>query len=178
MNHAPIIFLPCLRCGKRKVAFLVVMSRARWDSGEVPCKECGALHFLEITRRTHGMRAVYDRYTRRYPREFYDDPPDLRVTLRDCTSESDGGFTEDFGPISVFRRRKRFTVSEKKAIWLTSAKRCHLCGRRWRLKDHGRCGWHDRSCDRQHRRRKRNGGIGKFSSCMRSLQFDERPRLL
>jgi len=76
----------------------------------------------------------------RYPREGYDDSEFPRIELRRVDASQAGDSFN--GPIVIYKRKRRFTQAEKKAIWLQSSRKCHLCGKRWKLSEWGRYGWH------------------------------------
>ena len=100
-------------------------------------------HFLRVEIRNGVWHAVYDRDTRRYPSEYYDDVPFVRVELKRVPlgQQDDDAPFSCYGPIVVFKR-KRFSQAERRQIWLQSDRKCHLCDKCWKLGHHGRKGWH------------------------------------
>ncbi|HEV2393044.1 MAG TPA: HNH endonuclease signature motif containing protein [Verrucomicrobiae bacterium] len=89
--------------------------------------------------------AAYDRDTRRYPAEFYDEtePPAI-VKFKDVPlshPEDDDAPFPGHGPVMVYRRW-RFSPGEVMAVWAQSKGRCHICGKRWKINQRGRKGWH------------------------------------
>jgi 5-methylcytosine-specific restriction endonuclease McrA len=80
----------------------------------------------------------------RYPMEQYDDHTFPKIVLREAHSRGEFDDSDDslFGPIVIYKRKKHFRQAEKEAIWLTSRRRCHLCGKRWGLKQRSQNGWH------------------------------------
>lgn len=138
------IVLPCLRCGLPHVAFFAPKYPTEWNSGEVPCERCCALHYLVVKRDVSECLVVYDRFTMRYPMEQYDDKTFPRVELRAINSSESSEEPEDslVGPIVIYKRKKHFSPAEEKTIWLNSHRKCHLCGKRWKLNERSRYGWH------------------------------------
>ena len=139
-----IVPLPCLRCGKLTVPiahlFLLVGDRASTFS----CRACEAHHYLSVTRERDTFAVRYQRYTLRYPLEYYDDgevpPIAILHAGRHAAGESDG---ETFaGPTVVYPRKRRFARSEAEAIWRATKGRCHICSQRWQIAQRGPRGWH------------------------------------
>lgn len=60
------------------------------------------------------------------------DPPAESIDLYDAT----------FGPIVIYPRKKNYKRSEILEIWETTGGTCHLCGRKWKLSERSRLGWH------------------------------------
>jgi 5-methylcytosine-specific restriction endonuclease McrA len=136
--------LPCLRCGEWKVGFLFPMAR-KVALLDLVCKRCATPHFL-IAEVADGMWwAAYERDTRGYLSDHYDEPP--FVTLAPWKNVplhapgEDGRPYPHYGPINIYRR-KRFSPVEVSAIWRQSQRRCHLCQKPWRLNQRSRHGWH------------------------------------
>ena len=136
--------LPCLRCGKLAVPitylFLLIGGRAPTFS----CRMCDAEHYLSVKRQNGTFKVSYQRYTLRYPLESYDDgeiPPAVSFYASgSATVESDNATST--GPIVVYPRKKRFSRSELETIWRASQSRCHICNRRWSIRQRGARGWH------------------------------------
>lgn len=137
----PVVF-PCLRCGREGV--LIPPWFFLDCRGTYSCHYCEAEHFLLLKHEADEFIVCFDRWTRRYPLESYDDceEPDLRVVRLQASGFSPQEYENVTGPIVVSRRKKRFMKPELKSIWKVSNGRCHICKRRWRLKDHSRTGWH------------------------------------
>lgn len=145
-RYSPFKFFPCLRCGQFTVAALIPQPRPfeKLELSDLTCKRCAAPHFLIAKIEDKMCWAVYDRDTRRYPSEFYDENPFVCVKLKDAPLTHSGNDDSPFpcyGPIVVFKR-KRFTRQEIRTTWLRSGCRCHICQKKWRLGQHGRTGWH------------------------------------
>ena len=88
--------------------------------------------------------AVYDRDTRRYPCDHYDESPFVKVRRSKIPlshPENEDAPYPHYGPIMVYSRR-RFTRDEIRRIWLRSNRKCHLCGKGWKLHQRGAKGWH------------------------------------
>lgn len=141
LQPEPVIF-PCLRCGRFGVLISI------WFfldcRGTYCCHYCEAEHFLSLKMEPDKIIVCFDRWTRRYPLDSYDDfeVPEL-VVVRAHASDSVPQESEtSTGVIVVSRRKERFTKLELKLIWKASKAKCHICKHRWRLKDHGRTGWH------------------------------------
>jgi 5-methylcytosine-specific restriction endonuclease McrA len=105
---------------------------------------CEAQHYLSVTRERDTFAICYQRYTLRYPLEYYDDgevPPIATLHAgRHAAGESDG---ETFaGPIVVYPRKRRFSRCEVEAIWRATKGRCHICSQRWPIAQRGPRGWH------------------------------------
>lgn len=129
--------LPCLRCGDLSVPVNVALGFSPRDV--IPCMHCDALHYLALYFIGDRLHVCYQRYTQRYPLEEYDgsDPHIIICHSRKGSKEPDT-FS---GPITVFPR-KRFKPDEVRQVWRASGRRCHICGKKWRLKDRSRTGWH------------------------------------
>jgi len=143
-RFSPFKFFPCLRCGRLTVAALIPEAFNSLELRDLTCKRCATPHFL-IARVEDGMWwAVYDRDTRRYSSDYYDEMPFVRVEVPNVPlsqPEDDDAPYPHYGPISIYRC-KRFSPEEIQTIWLQSRRRCHICGKGWRLNQHGRTGWH------------------------------------
>ncbi len=143
MTVIPFVhLLPCLRCGQNSVGVSLLTGPKRRETVECLSRECEAVHYLQIDPIPNGFNVVYDRYTLRYPLEMYDDGlgfPVVRVHLAREGPKPEEGFA---GPVCIYPRKKRFSAQELQAIWRCTSGRCHLCCRRWRLRDRGRAGWH------------------------------------
>lgn len=134
-----LVYLSCLRCGSRKVCFVVPNTITFCEIPDLMCDDCGAPHFLKID--ADGVE--YKRDTRRYPSDNYDDN-DFPVITGWCDERPEAPPDEDrpgFGPITRYPRR-RLSREEVRQVFKQSRGRCHLCGRRWNLADHGSYGWH------------------------------------
>jgi len=104
------------------------------------CEICGARHFFAVL----PDRVIYDRDTRRYPSEYYDDNefPIILLRARKRSQPASEDESTLSGPITIFERKKRFSSDELGTIFSRSKGKCHLCGHGWALADHGRRGWH------------------------------------
>lgn len=142
-KHSPFKFLPCLRCAKLSVAVLIPI-RFEWlELADLTCKRCATPHVL-MAKVADGMWwAVYDRDTRRYPSDHYDDNdfPIIKFKKVSFANEDDDSPYPNRGPVLVCRRR-RLTPAEVRKIWLASNHRCHICNKPWKLMQRGRKGWH------------------------------------
>ncbi|MBI2604661.1 MAG: HNH endonuclease [Deltaproteobacteria bacterium] len=141
------ISLPCLRCGNWAVVVNSLISIAGRDT--FPCRSCEAEHYLSIKREGKQFYVRYNRYTRRYPLDSYDegDEPEIAMlwnsTLGTDLSDSDSPSLGTFsGPIIIYPRKRRYTQAEVSSIWSSTKGRCHICGHRWRIKERGKRGWH------------------------------------
>lgn len=138
-------FFPCLRCAQFAVTAFVPRTFERLNLPELICEKCCAPHYLMAEKEGSFWWMAYDRHTRRYPPDHYDEEPQYsiapfrEVSLNNST-EDDRSF-HGYGPILIYRR-KRCSRNEVHAIWLRSGRRCHSCGKRWRLNQHGSKGWH------------------------------------
>ena len=141
---APILtVLPCLRCAKQGVSLALQPGFDQLDCDDLWCQKCSTPHYLRARKTANIWHVIYERDTRRYPAGFYDGEPDIVVKFRK-TSEADQDDDAPFpnrGPIFVFKRR-RHSQAEKREIWLRSAKKCHVCGKKWKFSQHGSKGWH------------------------------------
>jgi hypothetical protein len=145
-NSEPFVWLPCLRCGQQSVPvptlFLAVGgSGTTWNCRFRPCE---AEHFLSIYQADGTFVVVYQRYTLRYPLEFYDEgvtPTDIRFYIAKQRKDQldDDGY---LGPVKVYPRKRRFSSTEVKAIWSATRGQCHICRHRWQLNQRGVRGWH------------------------------------
>lgn len=134
--------LPCLRCGGWTVAIPLITGLREPDTFD--CMVCSGTHYLAVKREgTDRFSISYQVYTLRYPLEFYDEGTEIpRVRVYSRSAANLEGERETFsGPVVVYPRR-RLKVAEIAAIWKASVQRYHLCGRKWRLGEHGRHGWH------------------------------------
>src|SRR6266446_831475 len=132
--------LPCLRCARRSVALVVPLSPEPIQCPDLMCEICGARHFFAVL----PDRVIYDRDTRRYPSEYYDDNefPIILLRARKRSQPASEDESTLSGPITIFERKKRFSSDELGTIFSRSKGKCHLCGHGWALADHGRRGWH------------------------------------
>lgn len=138
--RVPFVQIPCLRCGELSVLVPFLFPSVGRDT--LACRRCEALHYLRVTRTGHRFDVRYHRYTLRYPLEFYDegeDPPVVQLSLR---TEPDGELECFAGPVVIHPRKARFTSSEVEGIWRATNGVCHICKRRWRIKQRGKNGWH------------------------------------
>ena len=129
--------LPCLRCGKKSVALLAPKPAEPFERNDLFCDHCGARHILAVK----SDRVIYDRDTRRYPSENYDDNefPVIKLYAGKHSKFPDSAMS---GPIIICKRKRRFSLDELRIIFKRSKGRCHLCQKRWKLSGHGRTGWH------------------------------------
>jgi 5-methylcytosine-specific restriction endonuclease McrA len=143
--YSPFHFFPCLRCARLTVAALIPQPSTHLEMGDLICKECGAPHYLIAKKESGFWRVIYERDTRRYPYDHYDESPftglskHKNVRLANC--EEDNRPFPQYGQILIYKR-KRFSSREIHTIWLRSGCKCHLCGKRWQLNQHGNRGWH------------------------------------
>jgi hypothetical protein len=138
------LFLPCLRCNRLSVAAMVVIPLETGEIYELSCKKCGTAHFLILRRENSSWRVFYDRDTRRYPLEFYDEPPFSTIKIKGISLKVFDSEEQPFanrGPIKIFKRRG-LSPAEIALVWRRSNRRCHICGKFWHLGDHGTRGWH------------------------------------
>ena len=138
--------LPCLRCGRFSVGFLLPMSVVRIELGDLMCKHCETAHFLTLRAEDGNRLAIYDRDTRRYPSDHYDEQPFVLIKHEDVPlnhpSDNEAPFPGR-GPIVIFVRKRYFSREEVFAIWKKTNGRCHLCRKKkWKLSERGRHGWH------------------------------------
>jgi 5-methylcytosine-specific restriction endonuclease McrA len=132
-----LALLPCLRCGKKSVALLAPKPAEPFERNDLICKRCGARHILAVL----DDRVIYDRDTRRYPSDNYDDNEFPVIKLYGGKHSQLPGSTMS-GPIIICKRKRRFSLKEFCIIFERSKGKCHLCGKRWKLSEHGRTGWH------------------------------------
>jgi hypothetical protein len=85
--------------------------------------------------------AIYDRDTRRYPSDYYEEQPFVVVTTKKALLQDDDPPFPDRGAICVFTRR-RFSRDEIKRIWIQSNRKCYMCKKKWKLAERSRTGWH------------------------------------
>src|SRR5216684_7606489 len=71
------VFLPCLRCGQLSVPVVPLFLYIGQCASTFPCRSCEAQHYLAVAREDRGFTVCYQRYTLRYPLEYYDEgsPP-------------------------------------------------------------------------------------------------------
>jgi len=134
--------LPCLRCGQWALPVSLILGLERRET--VDCLACGDVHYLEVKRHEQGYDICFQRYTLRYPLEFYDEGVQMPVVQLHASEqpEPDEQRESFSGPIIIYPRRRIRRASELRIIWDASERRCHLCGRRWKLASRGRSGWH------------------------------------
>jgi hypothetical protein len=136
-------YFPCLRCGQLTVTALVQQPFERLELPDLTCKRCCTRHFLVAENRDDMWWAVYDRDTRQYPGEFYDEMPFALVKFKGVAlsrPEDDDAPFPGHGPIMVFKR-KQFSAAVE-TIWINSDQRCHECKKEWKLSQRSRTGWH------------------------------------
>jgi len=134
------VYLPCLRCGSRKVCFMVPSTVTFCEIPDLMCEDCGARHYLRIA--PDGVEYKPD--TRRYPSDNYDDN-DFPVMKGRALERLDSPPDDDrpgFGPITIYPRKRYFSSDDLRQIYEQSGGRCGLCRKRWKLTDHGQYGWH------------------------------------
>lgn len=135
--------LYCLKCAHESVPVLVFSLEE--SGGLLTCRDCGANHYLRVL--PERSEISYCRYTRRYPPEFYpqDDFSECGISIeqkwKKGQQQDTSPFGENFGLVRVQTRRK-FNLKEVSEIWKNSDKKCHLCGKRWKLNQRSRSGWH------------------------------------
>jgi transcription elongation factor Elf1 len=143
-NKALIIYLPCLRCGKRLVAGLTPVRVGTDSVHELSCDSCEIPHLLGIKWLSSGMVIFYNRFTGRYQPESYDDP--LSIPIIKLGKLKSEGQCEDsgdyYGVIVVQRRQKYFSKEVLEQIWQKTDGKCHICGKFWELAERGQHGWH------------------------------------
>lgn len=142
----PFVWLPCLRCGQRSVPIPTLFlcpdgSASTWNCRARPCE---TEHFLSVNRQDNSFVICYQRYTLRYPLEYYDEgvtPPNVRVYPRrhPIGQIDESGYG---GPVTVYPRKKRFSPAEIKSIWDATRGHCHICKRQWQLDQRSIRGWH------------------------------------
>jgi hypothetical protein len=141
-----IIPFPCLRCGRLGVAVPVFSFLLGASEQTFACRLCreNVEHYVGVSRQNGAISIAYERHTRRYPLEAYDEGLPLTVVAmharrpQTVKPECDASF----GPIMVSPRKRRFTRPEVRQLWSASRGRCHICQRRWGLSQRGRAGWH------------------------------------
>jgi len=137
--------LPCLRCGEHAVIVSFIFKLKNRDV--IQCMNCEASMYLAIEESEKSVKVCYDRYTRRYDLEHYDDSHPIvvkgKVIDEDYSDEDSDRFLEQSGPIAIFPRKKYFSKSELKIIWERTKGLCHLCMKKqWSLNERSRSGWH------------------------------------
>ncbi len=139
-----IVPFPCIRCGKLGVPVSVLSFILGTPEHTFGCRLCNAEHYVGVSYRDGRLAIAYDRYTRRYPLEAYDEGLPLAVVTMGVGTASASGQDGDapFGPILVNPRKRRFSVGEVNAVWKASGGRCHICKKPWALSKRGRIGWH------------------------------------
>ncbi len=108
-----IVTFPCLRCGKLTVPITPLFLLGGGHASTFYCLLCEAEHYLSVTRKRDTFAICYQRYTLRYPLEYYDDgvgPPIVTYHVgKHASGQSDG---ETAGPIAIYPRKRRFSRSE------------------------------------------------------------------
>lgn len=136
-----ISVLPCINCGQDAVVVGLLFASVGRDT--LRCQRCYDIHYLSVKRQGRGIEVQYLRYNLRYPLDHYDEseePPFIKIKATGSADEED---CETFsGPIVIYPRKKRFTKAEKAVIWNATHGTCHICGRKWKLEDHRRDGYH------------------------------------
>ena len=123
---------------------MVPQTFEKLELGDLQCDQCEAPHYLMAQRENGLWQVVYDRDTRRYPSDHYDEFPHFKIMLREGglnRFENANEPHEHYGPIVVYKR-KTFSSSEVRQIWMQSQCRCHVCGKVWKLNQRGLKGWH------------------------------------
>lgn len=134
--------LTCLRCGEEAVIvpfWFMVSNRGTFD-----CRNCQTLHFLEVEANDNHFFIIYDRYTMRFPLEFYDSGETPIISkLRSSSACKNTGFDDVFsGPWVIYPRKRYYSKDDIKQIWGNSLGACHLCNRKWKIEERGLKGWH------------------------------------
>lgn len=128
-----------------KIATLIPQIYDGLYLGELICKKCCAPHFLYFERTSDGWRISYDRATRRYPADHYDEPQEFGLApLENVSLRSDMESEHPFpiySPILIYNRI-RLSSKRIREVWIQSGKKCHRCGKKWQLSQHGLHGWH------------------------------------
>ncbi len=139
-----IVPLPCLRCGCLTVSITPLFFLLGRGTSTFICRSCAAQHYLSVTRRRDGFDVCFQRYTRRYPLEYYDDGELPPIVTSNACRHSAGESNDDrfAGPIVVYPRKKSFSRSEVESIWRATKGRCHICRQCWPLDRRGKRGWH------------------------------------
>lgn len=139
-----LVPFPCLRCGRLGVAVPVFSFVVGGSQHTFGCRLCDAMHYVGVSRKNGRLIVAYDRYSRRYPLEAYDeDLPLTAVTMHaSATPTANRESDAPFGPTVVYPRKRRFSVVEVQTIWAASRGRCHICKKHWDLSKRGRGGWH------------------------------------
>lgn len=140
-----LVPFPCIRCGRIGVPVAVFSFLAGASERTFGCRLCDTEHYVSVSRKKSGRLVItYDRYTRRYALEEYDEGLPLTVVTMHAgvspAAKPDGDVP--FGPILVYPRKRRFSVTEVRRIWTSSRGRCHICNKQWALSKRGRSGWH------------------------------------
>jgi hypothetical protein len=146
-KESPFVWLPCTRCGEVSVPIFAALLQVNGGGTTWRCRNrpCEAEHFIAVKRDGGVFGIIYQRYTLRYPLEFYDPgviPFDVRLHLKTSGEDDDFASFDFNGPIIVFPRKRSFSAVEVKAIWKATEGKCHICRRIWRLHQRGRSGWH------------------------------------
>ncbi len=139
-----VVLFPCLRCGGPRVPIFPRFFISGRGASMFTCRSCEAKHYLSVTRQRGAFAVCYQRYTLRYPLEYYDKsemPPvaTLKAPWHSACESDDEMFA---GPIVVYPRKRRFSRSEVEVIWRATKGCCHICTRRWHLDQRGARGWH------------------------------------
>src|SRR5260221_2620998 len=106
-KSSPFKVLPCLRCARLTVAALIPIKFEWLELADLTCKRCATPHLLKVKVRDGMWWAVYDRDTRRYPSEHYDDNdfPIIKFRKVSLASDDDDSPYPDRGPIVICKRR-------------------------------------------------------------------------
>lgn len=136
--------LPCLRCGNPAVPIIPLFLLKGRSASTFLCRLCDTQHYLSVARESGVFVICYQRYTLRYPLEYYDEgvePPNVILHVKGHSTDESDNVTYA-GPIVVYPRKRRFSQSEVEAIWQATKGRCHICHQRWKLSQRGMHGWH------------------------------------
>jgi len=123
-----LAYLPCLRCGMYSVVPLFSKQSDAFEAGDLICgqRDCEARHYLKVWRTPVGWRTTYVRDTRRYSNDYYDDSPPCEVRFKNVRrfgeTASDGN--NQYGPITILRRKKRFSEKEIHTIFNYTKGKC------------------------------------------------------
>jgi 5-methylcytosine-specific restriction endonuclease McrA len=140
-NPQAFLFLTCLRCGTRSVPVFIPLMAMQRHAADLMCgqRDCGARHYLAVKK----GRVIYDRDTRKYLSEYYDDGLCCVVKCWGGRGSGTAVVSDNmYGPIIILLRKKRFSKTELRSIFERSCGRCQICKKRWKLADHGKTGWH------------------------------------
>ncbi len=138
-----IVHLPCLRCGRPAVPVIPVRFVIGPSASIFSCRLCQGTHYLSVSSASSTFVVCYQRYTLRYPPEYYEveAPPIVRVRAgRHSGDEPDNDAFS--GPIVIPLRKRHFLRSEVQTLWRASNGRCHICDREWTVEQRGARGWH------------------------------------